>query len=253
LPNRILRDGILRSKRVAALSPAAEVFYRRLMSVADDFGRYYAELPVLLSDCFPFRPLWADEESLSLWLRECEAQNLVFTYEVSGTRFLEIWNFGQRVRGTKSKFPPHIADERGALPPTAARASSPSPTTTTHTAPTAAAEIRAPLEPVLDELAAIYLEAGRPVAPKQRQLCAQYFSEIPADKWPQVAAFVRHALATIWRDPTKTKSLVNLLRDGDWDVPIVERSIPPPVNGTRPKSALDVLNEMQAEERSRHG
>ena len=42
MPNRILRDTILRSERVARLSPTAELFYRRLMSVADDYGRYYA-------------------------------------------------------------------------------------------------------------------------------------------------------------------------------------------------------------------
>jgi hypothetical protein len=42
MPVRILREGILTSERVDTLSPAAEVFYRRLMSVVDDFGRFSA-------------------------------------------------------------------------------------------------------------------------------------------------------------------------------------------------------------------
>jgi hypothetical protein len=39
MPSRLLREGILDSEAVNALSFAAEVFYRRLMSVVDDFGR----------------------------------------------------------------------------------------------------------------------------------------------------------------------------------------------------------------------
>lgn len=50
MPNRILREGILTSPNVARLGWAEEVFYRRLMSVVDDFGRYYAR-PALLSAC----------------------------------------------------------------------------------------------------------------------------------------------------------------------------------------------------------
>lgn len=129
MPNRILRDGILRSERVAALSPMAELFYRRLMSVVDDYGRYYAKIPLLLSDCFPIRPQWADEESLSLWVAECQTQDLISIYEVNGTSFLELRNFCQRIRSQReSKFPP-LADAGGQRRTGAAsRARSPSPT-----------------------------------------------------------------------------------------------------------------------------
>ncbi len=47
MPNRILREGILTSERVNLLSWEAEVFYRRLMSVVDDYGRFHAH-PALL-------------------------------------------------------------------------------------------------------------------------------------------------------------------------------------------------------------
>ena len=47
MPNRILREGILTSERIERLDWAEEVFYRRVMSVVDDYGRYYAR-PALL-------------------------------------------------------------------------------------------------------------------------------------------------------------------------------------------------------------
>ena len=49
MPNRILRDGILMSPRVNVLSSEAELFYRRLMSVVDDYGRFSAH-PTFASD-----------------------------------------------------------------------------------------------------------------------------------------------------------------------------------------------------------
>jgi hypothetical protein len=65
MPNRLLFDRILRSRKIASLDPMAELFYRRLMSVADDFGRYYADPALLLSDCFPIRPTWAGENGVA--------------------------------------------------------------------------------------------------------------------------------------------------------------------------------------------
>ena len=53
MPNRIVREGILTSERVELLSWAEEVFYRRLMSVVDDFGRYYARPELLRAACYP--------------------------------------------------------------------------------------------------------------------------------------------------------------------------------------------------------
>lgn len=132
----MLRDGILRSKKIASLDPMAELFYRRLMSVADDFGRYYAEPALLLSDCFPIRPSWADENGVVGWLEACRTCGLIQVYEVNGTAFLEIQNFGQRTRpGQVSKFPALAVNCGGAREkPAFARASTP-PTPTTTTAP----------------------------------------------------------------------------------------------------------------------
>jgi hypothetical protein len=57
MPNRILREGINDSERVNALSPVhAELFYRKLMSLCDDFGRFEANPAVLLGKLYALRP-----------------------------------------------------------------------------------------------------------------------------------------------------------------------------------------------------
>ncbi len=81
---------------------------------------------------------------------------------------------------------------------------------------------------ILTELKEIYHRAGLPIAPRHEQLAAQYLLDIPPEKRHRVADYVKHCLLNgKWRGTTTTKSLLNLLRDGDWDVPIVERELPP--------------------------
>jgi hypothetical protein len=81
---------------------------------------------------------------------------------------------------------------------------------------------------ILAELKEIYHRAGLPVPPKHEQLAVQYLLDIPSEKRHRVADYVKHCLLSgKWRGATTTKSLLNLLRDGDWDVPIVERELPP--------------------------
>lgn len=165
MPNRILRDGILRSEKISSLPPMAELFYRRLMSVVDDFGRYYANPKLLLSDCFPIRPSWADESTLSMWIEECRISGLIHTYEVNGTNFLEIDNFGQRLRdGQLSKFPASAEISRESREKTASRARTPSASTT---ASTTASEGKIEMTPSLDEqfqeFIRLYRIVGNPI------------------------------------------------------------------------------------------
>jgi hypothetical protein len=71
VPNRIVRPGILSSDRVNALSPDAEVFYRRLMSVADDYGRFVADWRVLRSELYPLLADRVTQEQIESRLAEC--------------------------------------------------------------------------------------------------------------------------------------------------------------------------------------
>jgi hypothetical protein len=106
MPNRILRDGINSSPRVNALPPLAELFYRRLMTVVDDFGRFYASPATLRGACWPTCPEKVTEQNVAEWLRACSAgkKPLVLIYEVDGAKYLQIEGFGQPQR-SKPRYP----------------------------------------------------------------------------------------------------------------------------------------------------
>jgi len=106
MPNRILREGILTSPKLCKLGWAEEVFYRRLMSVVDDFGRYYAEPGLLRAACYPRQLNKVSDSDIGKWLRACEDAALVRVYPAQdGESYLEVSNFGQQVRAKKSRFP----------------------------------------------------------------------------------------------------------------------------------------------------
>lgn len=112
MPSRILREGILTSERVNSLSPHAELFYRRLMSVVDDFGRFSAHPALLRAACYPLRVDEVREADISRWLSSVESAGLILLYAVNSKRFLEMIDFRQQVRAKESKFPaPHTLSE----------------------------------------------------------------------------------------------------------------------------------------------
>jgi hypothetical protein len=105
MPNRIVRDGILTSEPVNSLSEAAENFYRRLINVVDDYGRYSANPTLLRAACYPLKLDQVREEAIEDRLAECERVGLIETYVVDGKRFLHLRNFRQQVRAKASKYP----------------------------------------------------------------------------------------------------------------------------------------------------
>lgn len=105
MPNRIVRDAILSSERVASLGWPEEVFYRRLMSIVDDFGRYEANPQLLRSRCYPLQTDNVRAADISRWMAACQKAGLILGYEVAGKRYLEVLNFGQQQRSV-SKYPP---------------------------------------------------------------------------------------------------------------------------------------------------
>ena len=106
MPNRIIREGILTSPKLAKLGWAEEVFYRRLLSVVDDFGRYYADAGMLRAACYPRQLNKVSDSDVGKWLGACAAAALVRVYPAEdGERYLEVVKFDQQVRAKKSKFP----------------------------------------------------------------------------------------------------------------------------------------------------
>lgn len=106
MPNRILREGILTSPRIAKLGWAEEVFYRRLHSVVDDFGRYYADHGLLRAACYPRQLNKVSDSDIGKWLTALVEAALVRVYPAQdGERYLELLDFRQQVRAKESKFP----------------------------------------------------------------------------------------------------------------------------------------------------
>ena len=71
MPNRIIREGILTSEKLENLGWAEEVFYRRLMSVVDDYGRYYAKPSLLRAACYPLLLAKVSDSDIEKWLAVC--------------------------------------------------------------------------------------------------------------------------------------------------------------------------------------
>ncbi len=111
MPNRILREGILSSDRVDQLDWPAECFYRRLMSVVDDFGRFDGRLQIILAACYPLKLGHVREADLQRWIAACVKAGLVRPYSANGKQFLQLEDFNQQIRAVKSKYPdPCTAD-----------------------------------------------------------------------------------------------------------------------------------------------
>lgn len=118
MPNRIVREGINDSSKVDKLDYEAEVFYRRLINVVDDYGRYDARPTILRSKCYPMRVDKISDSDISRWLQQCAAPGveLVIVYEFEGKPYLELQNLGTP-RAKFSKYPPPFSPSPGELSP----------------------------------------------------------------------------------------------------------------------------------------
>lgn len=104
MPNRIIRETILTSDKVDSLDPPAEVFYRRLLSKVDDYGRYDARPSILRASLFPLRIDRVREADCTRWLAACEKAGLIALYQHDGKPYVEVKNTGWVAR-SPSKFP----------------------------------------------------------------------------------------------------------------------------------------------------
>ena len=103
MPNRLLKEGIVDSSSLDALSAEEEVFFYRLLVVSDDFGRMDARLPILKSRCYPLKDT-LKVEKIDGWLRSLVRQKLINLYMVDEKPYLQILKWEQRIR-SKGKYP----------------------------------------------------------------------------------------------------------------------------------------------------
>lgn len=103
MPNRLLKEGIVDSPLIDLLSSDEEVFFYRLLVVADDFGLMDARPAILRARCFPLK------ETLSIakvdtWLNKLVSVGLLARYEANGQPYVLIGKWEQRQR-SRAKYP----------------------------------------------------------------------------------------------------------------------------------------------------
>lgn len=105
MANRVIREGINDSKRINDLGFEAEVFYRRLFAVADDFGYFEADVDLLRSDLYKRLVEKISLPQVQDWMNKCFEVGLIDLYMVEGKKYGQILRFNQSLRIMRSKFP----------------------------------------------------------------------------------------------------------------------------------------------------
>lgn len=215
MPDRILRAGILTSDAVCGLPWAAEVFYRRLHSIVDDFGRYNADPRLLRAALYPLQLAKVNDSDVSSWLALCEKAGLVRVYLTQGKRILEVIKFDQRLRAKRSKWPDpergnplSSADKCGQVSSNAAESDTESDTETPKAPKGAVVEVPPDLKPD-EESIRIWLaykrELGKGYKSRGLTMLWKRLREIPQ---PSRKPAIEHSMANNWAgiyEPTKGK------------------------------------------------
>jgi len=114
MPNRYVREGINSSRPVASLGDAAEVFYRRMINVVDDFGRFELDTKLIRSTAYPVHDTIREADILR-WFAACEKAELIVSYEINGRKFMVLTKT-ERPRAKFSQYPnppPEVVDRHG--------------------------------------------------------------------------------------------------------------------------------------------
>ena len=106
MPNRIIRESILTSPTVDAMTSDEERFFFRLMLLVDDFGRFDARPSVIRGRAYALKTDVSDADILN-WLTRLAELDVVTVYEVRGKRFIWFvnWDAYQNRRAKDSKWP----------------------------------------------------------------------------------------------------------------------------------------------------
>ena len=107
MPTRLIYEKTCVSETLAELSAEEERMFFRLVTKADDHGRYYARPAVLLGNLFPLQAGTITASQVQDWRDRLEEAGLIEVYSVEGREYLVIttWSTHQRQRANKSKFP----------------------------------------------------------------------------------------------------------------------------------------------------
>lgn len=129
MPNRIIKESICTSEKIASLTDFEFRLWVGLITQADDAGRGDARPAIIKGHVFPLRDRLTIKD-IDVSLRALAAKGCVSLYEVDGKPYFWFpgWARHQRVRDCKPKYPeppeddssPQVAAGCGNLPQTAA-------------------------------------------------------------------------------------------------------------------------------------
>ncbi len=109
MPQRFLRPGLTTSQRFNSVSYQAQIFYVRILTLVDDFGRYEADSRLLRSHAFPFGDPSGKEITLKAIENICNQLSsgglIAFYVTADGKKYLQVVRWQERPRAEKSKYP----------------------------------------------------------------------------------------------------------------------------------------------------
>jgi hypothetical protein len=109
--SRLLRGEIITSDIIDKLNYPAEVFYRRLLSVVEDFGRFDGRESVIKAKCYPLRLNRVRESDITRWMAECHEAGAIVLYTDNGKPYLVVPKVqAPRALGSKLPEPPAAID-----------------------------------------------------------------------------------------------------------------------------------------------
>lgn len=106
MPKRYISDNLTLSTTIDCLIPVEENFYCRLITTADDFGRFDARPPVMKARCFPLKT-GVTVEDCERWAWNMALKRAIVIYEVEGRPFgyFPEWLTHQFQRAKTSRYP----------------------------------------------------------------------------------------------------------------------------------------------------
>jgi hypothetical protein len=107
MPKRFLKPTIRQSKRWNTASYFAQSLFIRLITIADDYGRYEADYRLLSNEAFPYgSPEGKNVEvsQVESAFKELQDSGMINRYEANGNWYFEINNWQERVRSA-SRYP----------------------------------------------------------------------------------------------------------------------------------------------------
>lgn len=113
MPTRVVRGEILNSRSLARVSIGAELLFRNLIALVDDFGRYEGDPEIIAAHAYP-RRREITAKQVEGWLDElanADAMGMgpIWIYEANGRPYLLLVNWerhrGKTRRGLKSRWP----------------------------------------------------------------------------------------------------------------------------------------------------